>query len=312
MGHSVGVIASDYIAVGKVDNNSIHGTIQKIRESETDSDYDFLAEMPADDIITRIGEQIVVVADGEQIPVVGIGFPGIIRDGIVLDSPNLQQVKGRDLASDIATYLAGQGIDTQVFIFNDADVLAAGVAATYGYLDRVVRGWYLGVGIGFGRYPQSDGVWEGGHFVVTLDPKEQFCQCGGRGHLEGIMGVRAMRLRFMDMEPEEVFEQARYGDKKCSDFVKLWHRALAAATATSVHVDGPGKFFIFGPNARFVQVGLLDLYLQEMVKMSPLQGSHFEVIKAEDALAIIGAAINAEQATRQVEFKRELTRKVYD
>jgi len=32
---------------------------------------------------------------------------------------------------------------------------------------------------------------------VTLDPKENFCGCGGRGHLEGILGYRAMRLRFL-------------------------------------------------------------------------------------------------------------------
>ena len=46
---------------------------------------------------------------------------------------------------------------------------------------------------------------------VTLDDKENYCGCGGRGHLEGIMGHRAMRLRFLDMEPEEVFEAAKAG-----------------------------------------------------------------------------------------------------
>ena len=137
------------------------------------------------------------------------------------------------------------------------------------------------------------GVWEGGHIVVTLDPKEQFCRCGGVGHLEGIMGERAMRLRFLDLEPEEIFEQAAEGDARCVAFVKLWHRALAAATATSIHLDGPGKFFISGPNAQFVQTRLLDLYLHEMVKMSPLQGSAVDVIPTSDEMAIIGAAISA-------------------
>ena len=49
--------------------------------------------------------------------------------------------------------------------------------------------------------------------VVTLDPNEKFCGCGGRGHLEGIMGYRAMRLRFLDMEPEEVFRAAKNGER---------------------------------------------------------------------------------------------------
>ena len=40
--------------------------------------------------------------------------------------------------------------------------------------------------------------------------------------------------------------------------MKLWHRALAAATATSIHLDGPGRFYIAGPNADFVDLGLLN------------------------------------------------------
>jgi hypothetical protein len=43
---------------------------------------------------------------------------------------------------------------------------------------------------------------------------------------------------------------------------------------------------------------LLDQYLQEMVKMSPLQGSAFEVISTSDTTALIGAAVNAERAAQ--------------
>ena len=96
-----------------------------------------------------------------------------------------------------------------VVISNNADALAAGIASTHGQLDRLVRVWTLGLGIGYGTYPAIPGVWEGGHMVVTLDPKEHFCGCGGVGHLEGIMGTRAMRKRFLDMEPDEVFPNAQ-------------------------------------------------------------------------------------------------------
>ncbi len=176
--------------------------------------------------------------------------------------------------------------------------LAAGIAAVRGQLDRLIRVWTLGTGVGFGRYPWIEGVWEGGHSVVTLDPKERFCGCGGVGHLEGILGHRAMRLRFLDLEPDEVFANARAGDERCSAFVKLAHRALAAATATSVHMDGPGKVFITGPNARFIDLELLNLYLHEMVKMSPLQGSMFEIISTTDEIGVIGAAVNAGRAAQ--------------
>src|SRR4029079_4775835 len=98
------------------------------------------------------------------------------------------------------------------------------------------------------------------------DPTEKFCACGGIGHLEGIMGHRAMRLRFMDREPEEVFEAAKAGDPACTEFALLWHRALAGATATSIHLEGAGKFYITGMNAHFVTLPILIRSVQEMVK----------------------------------------------
>ena len=226
---------------------------------------------------------------------IGVGFPGITREGVIEESPNLQQVKGLNLQAILSEVSGSSGRAVPVRIFNDADVMAAGIAATQRQLDRFIRVWTLGQGIGFGRYPWTGGIWEGGHSVVTLDPKEHFCGCGGKGHLEGIMGYRAMRLRFWDMEPEEVFENAKMGDARCGSFVKLWHRALAAATATSIHMDGPGKFFIAGSNARFIDLGLLGMYLHEMVKMTPLQGSIFELITTSDEIGIIGAAVNAER-----------------
>src|SRR6185503_10349173 len=99
------------------------------------------------------------------------------------------------------------------------------------------------------------------------------------------------RRRFLDLEPEEVFASARRGDARTGEFVKLWHRALAAATATSVHQIGPGLFYLAGPNADFVDLSLLNQYMQDMVKMSPLQGSYFELVPTSHDLALIGAAV---------------------
>jgi len=170
------------------------------------------------------------------------------------------------------------------------------LASVHGKLDHMIRVWTLGVGIGYGRYPFTPGVWEGGHSVVSLDEKERFCGCGGRGHMEGIMGHRAMRLRFLDMEPEEVFEAAKNGDARCMEFKRLWHKALAAASATSIHMAGPGKFFISGTNVGFVDLPMLKDYMQQMVKMSPLQSYALEIVEDSAEIRVIGAAVTAEQA----------------
>jgi glucokinase len=291
MARAVGVLAMEHIAVGLVTDNQHVGDILCFPESG--SAPGALQGMPADQIAEAIRTLIEKAAAGQPLDAVGVGFPGIIREGIVEDSPNLRQVKGFKLRESLSDLLGGRAA---VLTLNDADAFAAGVAATRGILDTLVRVWTLGSGVGFGRYPNVPGIWEGGHLVVSLDPRERYCGCGGEGHLEGIVGDRAMRLRFLDLEPEEVFAAARAGDARCATFVKTWHRALAAATANSIHLEGPGRFFFSGPNARFVDVDLVDFYLHAMVQMSPLQGSSFELLSASDEVAIIGAAVSAVQA----------------
>ncbi|MBV9926923.1 MAG: ROK family protein [Acidobacteria bacterium] len=294
MGHTIGALVTEHIAVGLLENDELAGAIRRFPDA---GDFrDVLEGMPAEEIVRRVADEVEAAGRGHEIGAVGVGFPGINRGGLVEDSPNLKQTKGLNVAESLSALLVEKGIGARVHVLNDAAALAAGVAATRGQLDKLVRVWFLGVGVGLGRYPQAGGFSEGGHTVVTLDPKENFCGCGGVGHLEGIVGHRAMRLRFLDLEPEEVFEQAAAGDARCTEFLKLWHRAIAAGTATSVHLDGPGKFYVSGPNAGHVQPNLLDQYLHEMVKMSPLQGSSFEVIPTSDVTALIGAAVSADRA----------------
>ena len=110
------------------------------------------------------------------------------------------------------------------------------------------------------------------------------------------MGYRAMRLRFLDLEPEEIFEHARKGDFRCREFVDLWHRALAAATASFIHLAGPGRFYFTGRNAVFVDLALLRSHLETMVRMSPLQSFSLEILPPEDETALIGAGVSAVRA----------------
>ncbi len=294
MRRAIGVTISERVSAGMVEGNRLTGSLQAYPGEGCSSDE--LLSMPADGIAECIRDQVLAAAGEEPVAAVGVGFPGIIRGGVLEESPNLQQVKGTNMRRLLTEMLAERGLDAPVSIYNDADIMAAGLAATRGHLDRMVRVWTLGNGIGYGQYPWSEGAWEGGHMVVSLDPRERYCGCGGEGHMEGIMGHRAMRLRFLDMEPEEVFEAAGKGDARCAEFVARWHRALAAATASMIHLGGPGKFFLTGHNAIHVELPLLNRYLNDMVKMSPLQGYVFEIVPGGDEIAVIGAAVNAERS----------------
>jgi predicted NBD/HSP70 family sugar kinase len=296
MAKIVGVTLSERVVAGLVVDHKLTGGLGIFPEA-SDDEY-ALVEMPAEEIVETLGRQVLTVAGKERdLAGVGVGVPGLVRAGVIEEAPNLPQLKGARMAEMLAAQLRGNGIEAPVVLVNDADGFAAGIAASIGKLDSVIRVWTLGVGIGYGRYPLTEGVWEGGHTVVTLDDRENYCGCGGRGHLEGIMGHRAMRLRFLDMEPEEVFEAAKEGDVRCLEFKRLWHKALAGATATSIHLRGPGKFFLAGFNVRFVDMPMLKEYLHQMVKMSPLQSYSIEVIEDERETRVIGAAVSAEKGS---------------
>ena len=290
MGRTIGVLVTRYIWVGIVEGNDL-GAIRMY--PEPGQEHVDLKSLPWEEMLARIRQLITAVRQDQPVDSVGAGFPGIVRSGVIDESPNLGQLKGLPIREALAAALTADGLNVPVIVMNDADALAAGIAAKHGGLEQLIRVWYLGDGVGFGRCPHDEGVWEAGHMVVTLDPKERFCGCGGAGHLEGIMGNRAMRLRFLDMEPEEIFAASRHNDRRAMEFVRLWHRALAAATATMIHIDGPGRFYLAGPNAEYVDLGMLNMFMQDMVQMSPLQGSYFEIVGTSHDLALIGAAVSS-------------------
>jgi glucokinase len=300
MATSIGVVMTEHIVAGRLTGGLGEQKLEgeRLRYPVDPEETEALVGLPTSELYDVLASQIapLAAAASEPVAAIGVAVPGIVRNGVVEDSPNLQQIKGVRLADALNEVLQSQGIKTTVHVLNDADAVAAGLAATRGHLDRLIRVWTIGNGIGYGRWPQSDGVWEGGHTIVTLDPKERYCGCGGVGHLEGIVGNRAMRMRFLDLEPEEVFANAKDGDARCREFVDLWHRAVAAGTASMIHLGGPGKFYFTGLNVGFLDLPVLRNYLEAMVKMSPLQSYSLEVLKEDDDTAILGAGVAALRA----------------
>ncbi len=291
---AIGVVITEHIVAGRLEDQRLTGKL--LRYPEDTDEVDALGAVPGGELVQILSDEIATLAGQGAVDAIGVAVPGVVRHGVVEDSPNLTQIKGMRLAEELTHALAGKGVNAPVHIANDADAIAAGVAATRGQLNKLTRVWTIGNGIGYGRWPYVEGVWEGGHITVTLDPKERFCGCGGVGHLEGIMGYRAMRMRFLDLEPEEVFAQAKKGDVRCREFVDLWHRALAAATASFIHLAGPGRFYFTGHNVGFLELPMLRGHLETMVKMSPLLSFSLEVLPNDDGTALLGAGVSAIRA----------------
>jgi glucokinase len=288
---AIGIVITDHIVAGRLEEQRLTG--EMLRYPSDPESAEALTAIPSGELVQILATQVATLVGGGPVDAIGVAVPGIVRHGVVEDSPNLSQIKGMRLAEELSRELAQRGIKVPVHVVNDADAIAASVAATHGRFNKLTRVWTIGNGIGYGRWPYVEGVWEGGHVTVTLDPKERYCGCGGVGHLEGIMGSRAMRLRFLDLEPEEIFANAKKGDQRCRDFVDLWHRALAAATASFIHLAGPGKFYFTGHNVRFLELPLLRSHLETMVRMSPLQSFSLEILPPDDETALLGAGVSA-------------------
>src|SRR5260370_127614 len=133
----IGVTTADHVAAGVVQGTQPSSPI-RVYPSQ-DSAGDQLATMPTDETAQCIRREIEALADGSPVDAVGIGFPGIIRAGIIEESPNLQQLKGAHMQDAISSALAEAGIRTPVSIYNDADIVAPRLAAARGQLEQNIR-----------------------------------------------------------------------------------------------------------------------------------------------------------------------------
>ena len=91
MARSIGVLATHYMWVGIVEDTKL-GAVRMY--PEPGGEQVDLKSIPAEQIIARILEQIELLHEGEPVDSVGAGFPGIIRNGVIDESPNLGQLKG--------------------------------------------------------------------------------------------------------------------------------------------------------------------------------------------------------------------------
>src|ERR1700739_3046554 len=108
MPRSIGVVVTEHIAFGVVDENHVAGTIT--RYPIEGSGADEIRGMPVDDLIRVQADEIKALAKGGAIDAIGLAYPGIVRNGVIEDSPNLQQLKGFPIETAMREALAARGI----------------------------------------------------------------------------------------------------------------------------------------------------------------------------------------------------------
>src|ERR1035438_349049 len=97
MGRSIGVLATRYLWAGIVEDTKL-GSVKMFPEPGAPP-LD-LKTVPPADVVAIVRDQILALAATGPIDSVGAGFPGIIRGGVIQESPNLGQLKGLRLGSE--------------------------------------------------------------------------------------------------------------------------------------------------------------------------------------------------------------------
>ena len=123
---AVGVVVTEHIVAGVLQDQRLSG--KPLRFPTNPEENDVMMSLPGGEVAAVIAEQIVALTAElkEPIDAIGIAVPGIVRHGVVEDSPNLAQLKGMRLADELTRELEIKGIKAPVHIANDADAIAAG------------------------------------------------------------------------------------------------------------------------------------------------------------------------------------------
>ncbi|KGK88977.1 ROK family protein [Clostridium sp. HMP27] len=199
----------------------------------------------------------------ENIRAIGIGAPGPLdsKEGIIITTPNLP-FKNFNIINPIKKIY-----NINTYIDNDGNVAAIG-EHTFGAGKGSKNMIYITVSTGIGGGAILNGnIYRGntcnalevGH--MTLDPKGPLCNCGNYGCAEvlasgtsiGRQGRQAIEKKvitslskYSDITAYEVFNEAKNGDKVCSEIVNKSLNYLGICIANLVSIFDPEVVIIGG------------------------------------------------------------------
>ncbi len=299
--YDVGIdVGGTKIAIGLVSEDRV---IQKdqIRTPESRS---------VKEIVRAIGELVQNMAPDDQYENIGVGFAGVIKNGMVT-SPNLA-FRDTNLQGLLTELLPGKRIEIE----NDANA-AAYAELCYGALKGSRNALFITLGTGVGGgiildgrlYKGSFGVsGELGHQVIDCNGKR--CGCGRMGCFESYASTSALVERCRKKEGIEkslLFESCK-GEKKAIDGRMIMEayqandelaRTLIYEHIKYICVGIVNLLNIFDPEKIAIGGGvsqsdvIIDLIREEVKQTPTLRGSNLtEIVPARfcNDAGIIGAA----------------------
>src|ERR1700754_2502891 len=101
MGRSIGVVMTNDITAGLIEDHRLIGELRRYPEDR--DELHGLVDLPTDPLVDVICDLITALKpesgpQGGNLDAIGIALPGIVRAGVVEDSPNLGQLKGAKIS----------------------------------------------------------------------------------------------------------------------------------------------------------------------------------------------------------------------
>lgn len=227
--------------------------------------------------------------DIEKIKACGIAIAGQIKDGIVLFSPNIKEIKNLNLYK-----ILKRRFDFPIFIENDCNCQTIGeYRYGAGRGTNTMVGVFIGTGIGGGIIIQGRlvGGSEIGHMVIDINGER--CGCGKMGCFEALAsGIALLRYAkeagFPDGSASYIAKQAKEGNQKAEDIIKTLGNFISIGTTNLVNILNPDAVILGGGVISAIPL------LVNMIKQSVQNQALFPCLIKKASLGpnsgIIGAA----------------------
>jgi glucokinase len=224
---------------------------------------------------------------------VGIGIPGIVYEGKVVQAPNLKGFEG----FEIEKYLR-EKFKFPFFIDNDANCALLG-EKYFGYGKNLSNFIVitLGTGVGGGIFcngkilrGKDKGAGEIGH--ITVFPGGIKCNCGKRGCLEAYASKEGFKkILKEDIEPEEVAKRLEEGILKYKKVFYLAGKALGIACGNLVNIFNPEAIIFTGGISKSFHLfkGTFFKNLKNNAFPHLLKNLKIKVSKLGDDAGVLGA-----------------------
>ncbi|MEN2489376.1 ROK family protein [Flavobacterium sp. B11] len=246
---------------------------------------------------------------------VGIGFPGLVENGVIIGgADNLPGFKQLPL-SDILQELTGHNI----IIDNDANLMGLG-ELTYGAAKDCTDAVFLTVGTGiggaiminkqlYGGFNNRGG--ELGHIIIQQNGLT--CSCGGRGCLEAYASITALiedyksqsNFSSKEIDGRYIIEKYHTGEKYAISSMERHFDYLAAGIASFINICSPQKVIIGGGISEAGMFYINELRHRVKALSIPAASAHTQIVAAKlgNQAGILGCSANVFQKFKLEQYE---------